>query len=469
MDSSTLFSYNSHFSCSVADLYKWHARNGALERLIPPWEKTRVVERTGGIRPGGRVKMLMHAGPIPYQWVAHHIENIPGKMFRDIQYKGPFSKWSHSHIFTENGSGSCLEDRIEYALPGHAYLPGIIKKRVGKVLQRTFQHRKRVLRADLLLHRQCSTKPLRVLISGASGVLGRALIPLLTTGGHEVWTLVRRKPDRDNKEIFWDPLRSEIDPLPSIDVVVHLAGEYIGLGRWTESKKKMVILSRTRGTELLARSIAALPIAPRVFLSASAVGYYGDRRDLLTDENCNPGDDYISHVCNLWEEAVEPARRAGIRTVLMRIGVTLTPGGGALHRLLGTSVLGVLRRFGSGNQFISWISIDDTISAMLHAMFCDNLEGPLNISAPFPVTNTEFMHTLAHVMKRPLLMPVPASILTMIYGQMASEILLSGCRASCQKLIDSGFRFRHINLEEALRSLLGKFEIEQGIDKESGK
>ncbi len=410
--------------------------------------------------------MLMHAGPVSYRWVAHHIENSPGEMFRDIQYQGPFSKWSHSHIFTENGSGASLEDKIEYALPVHAYVPEFLKNEVKKTLQRTFQHRQRVLNADILLHQQCSTKPLRVLISGASGVLGRALIPLLTTGGHEVWTLVRRKPRKDNNEIFWNPMTAEIDTLPPIDAVIHLAGEYIGLGRWTDAKKKLVMESRTKGTELIAKAIAALSTPPKVFLSASAVGFYGDRKDQLTDEDCNTGTDYISAVCNQWEEAVQPAKNAGIRTVLMRIGVTLSPGGGALQRLLSASYIGFLRRFGDGDQFISWISIDDTISAMLHAISCEELEGPLNISAPFPVTNADFMQTLARVMQRPLLIPIPAAVLKMIYGQMASEILLSGCRASCHKLLESGFRFRHVTLEEALRSLLGRFEQEQKIEKE---
>ncbi len=461
MDKSGLFTYRSHFPCSAAELYEWHARSGALERLIPPWENTRVVSKKGGISPGGRVVMLMHAGPIPFRWVAHHIVNIPGKMFRDIQYEGPFSKWSHCHTFMENGTGACLEDRIEYSLPGHAFVPGVIKDKVKKTLQKTFMHREKVLIADIDLHQQCSRKKMRVLITGASGVLGRALIPLLTTGGHEVWTLVRRKPDREKNELYWNPMTSEIDALPPLDAVIHLAGEYIGLGRWNKSKKKRVVESRTKGTSLLARAIADLPVPPAVFLSASAVGFYGDRQSQLTDEKCEAGDDFISEVCNLWEEAVGPARAVGVRTVLMRIGVTLTPGGGALQRLLSASFLGFLRRFGSGTQFISWISIDDTISAMLHAINCPKLEGALNISAPFPVTNTEFMQTLARVMQRPLLVPVPAFLLKMIYGQMASEILLSSCRASCQKLLDSGFRFRHVTLEEALRSLLGRFELDQ--------
>lgn len=455
------FTYTSHFSSSRTELYNWHARDGALKRLIPPWEKTSVVSRRGGIEPGGRVEMLMHAGPIPFSWLAHHVENRPGEMFRDIQYKGPFSMWSHTHIFSENDSGASLEDRIEYALPAHSIIPRWLKNHVKNTLHRTFQHRKNVLEADLVLHQQCSKKQMRVLISGASGVLGRALIPLLTTGGHEVWTLVRRKPRPDKNELYWNPITSEIEPLPQFDAVVHLAGEYIGLGRWSDEKKTRVVESRTKGTALLVKTIATQDEPPKVFLSASAVGFYGNRNDVLTDETCGAGKGFISQVCKDWEQAVAPARTAGIRTVLMRIGVTLTPGGGALQRILSTSPVGFLSRFGSGDQYISWISIDDTISAMLHAMWCEKLEGPLNISAPFPVTNKEFFQILGRVMRRPLLAPVPSTLLNMVYGQMAKEILLSGCRASCQKLVNSGFRFRHVTLEEALRSLLGKFDLEQ--------
>jgi uncharacterized protein (TIGR01777 family) len=195
---------------------------------------------------------------------------------------------------------------------------------------------------------------------------------------------------------------------------------------------------------------------PRVFLCASAVGYYGDGGDQVIDETCPPGDDFISEVCKLWEMGTEPAREAGIRTVFMRLGIGLTPRGGALQRILATSPCGFIRRFGSGHQYISWISRDDMVAAMLHLLSCPTLEGPVNIAAPQPVSNAEFMRTLACITGRPLLFPLSGRILKMIYGQMASEILLSGCRVSVQKLLDSGFRFRHPTLEKALKSLLGK-------------
>jgi len=459
MTDSADFSYISHFDCSLDEIYSYHSRSGALERLIPPWEKTSVVKRKGGIDPGGEVVMKMHAGIIPFHWVARHVENRPGEMFRDIMDKGPFSSWSHTHTFSSTVDGAKLKDQIEYSLPFHRFLPQKFKNHIDTTLLRTFQHREKVLQEDLALHSKYGSPPKRVLVSGASGVLGKALLPLLTTGGHEVWTLVRRKPDENKREIFWDPIERKIGELPCIDAVIHLAGEYIGLGRWTDEKKKAVVESRTEGTDFLARTFAAMPDPPDVFLSASAVGYYGDTGvdEVKESESC--GDDFISEVCSVWEEAAKPAEKAGIRTVLMRIGISLSPGGGALQRLLRPSFLGFFKRFGEGDQYISWISIDDTVSAIYHAMCCDKLEGPVNIAAPYPVTNAEFMRTLSEVTGRPCTVPVPAALLTAIYGQMAKEILLSGCCASSEKLVKSGYSFRHETLQDALRDLLGKFKL----------
>jgi uncharacterized protein len=453
------FQYTAAFPCSVETLYDWHTRQGALERLIPPWEKTEVRQRRGGLDPGGLVEMRMHIGPVPFRWVAHHVENIPDVMFRDIMHKGPFAHWSHRHRFYQCGAKACLEDTIDYALPGHDFLPPVVRKHIETTLQRTFQHRATVLAADLDLHNRCGNRSLKVLVSGASGVLGRALLPLLTTGGHEVWTLVRREPNRDKNELYWNPVAGEIDALPYFDAVIHLAGEYIGLSRWNESKKKAVLESRTRGTALLAGAVAGQTRRPQVFLSASAVGYYGDSQSVRVTEDAAVGSGFIAEVCRQWEEAAQVASRAGIRTVLMRIGVSLSPRGGALQRLLSTAPAGIIRRFGSGDQYISWISLDDTISAIYHAMCCPSLYGPVNISAPFPVTNSSFMQTLAEISGSSLLFPIPGSLLKAVYGQMATEIVLSSNRCDCQKLLDSGFIFRHETLEEALRGLLGRFSI----------
>ncbi len=455
---STLFRHQSEYPCSVEELYSWHSRKGALERLLPPWQNISIVARHGELEPGSTVELKMHLGPFPYRFRARHVENIPGKMFRDIQEEGPFASWSHAHYFEQSGNGSSLTDQIHYSLPGHRFLPRCIKDHVSRNLQKLFDHRQALLTEDIELHKRCSTVPLRILITGASGVIGRALLPLLTTGGHQVYTLVRRHPNPGEGEIFWDPAKGILNEsdLPELDAVIHLAGEYIGLSRWKKEKKCRVIDSRIKGTRLLAHTLAARKNVPKVFLCASAVGFYGNCLDRVTDETNPPGNDFISEVCRLWEKGTKPARDAGIRTVFLRLGIGLTPRGGALQRILATSPFGFIRRFGTGRQYISWISMDDMVSVILHTISCPLLEGPLNIAAPNPVTNAEFMQTLAHITGRPLLFPLPGWFLKMIYGQMASEILLSGCRVSTEKLKDSGFRFRHPTLKTALTSLLGK-------------
>lgn len=433
-----------------------------MERLLPPWERNTVISKDGTISPGSRVKLKMYAGPFPFYFHACHIEDNPGRMFRDVQEKGPFSYWSHSHFFHDTDEGSILEDKIEYALPGHRFLPSFVKSQVEKKLTRIFLHRQHTLKADIELHQRCSQTPLKILLSGASGVLGKRLIPLLTTGGHTVYTLVRKRPTPNKNEIFWDPetgFLSQSD-LPEVDSVVHLAGEPIGLKRWTTESRQRVLNSRVKGTELLAKTLAAMKKPPKVLLSASAVGYYGNCHAQLTDENKSPGRDFISTVCKEWEDAAKPARRAGIRTVFLRMGVSMSPAGGALKRILSTSPLGFIRYFGSGEQYISWISDDDLISAILHALTCPDLEGPVNIAAPEPVTNRELMQTLAKITGRPLLFPISTDIFQIMYGQMAREIILSGCRVSSKKLQDSGFKFRHPSLETAIRSLLGSNDQE---------
>jgi len=460
---SCTFVYQSQYPCSAEYLYEYHSRTGALERLLPPWERNSIVSKQGNISPGSRVKLKIYAGPFPFYFHARHIEAIRGKMFRDIQEKGPFSQWSHAHFFHNSRGGALLEDKIEYALPGQRFLPPFIKGHIEKKLTRIFLHRQRTLSADIALHQRCSQRPLRILISGASGILGKSLIPLLSTGGHTIYTLVRKRPDPEKNEIFWDPATEFLSQsdLPELDAVIHLAGEYIGLKRWTTESKQRVLESRIKGTALLARTLATMKNPPSVLLSASAVGYYGNCHDKLIDETEPAGKDFISTVCMHWEKAAQPASKAGIRTVFLRMGISMSPGGGALKRILSTSPLGFMRYFGSGNQYISWISNDDLISAMLHILTNPGLEGPLNIAAPEPVTNQELMQTLAKITGRPLLFPIPAHLFQFMYGQMAREIILSGCRVSTKKLRNSGFQFRHPDLYTTLRNLLGSDDQEK--------
>ncbi len=458
MTNSSTFIHESVFPCTPEELHNWHNRAGALQRLLPPWDRTVLLNHKGGIAPGATAALKIKVGPLPISWNARHVLNEPGVMFQDIQETGPFKKWVHTHTFKAVENGCRLEDKIEYQLPLHSLIPPMAHKQVEKMLEQMFTYRHTTLLHDIKLHHKHSQTSLNILITGASGVLGSNLKPLLTTGGHKVWSLVRRTPDPDKNEVFWNPEQGIIDTdaLPLLDGVIHLAGDNIGKGRWSDQKKKVVIDSRVQGTELIAKTIATLPQKPKVFLSASAVGFYGDCQDCCMNEEDKSGLDFISDVCSLWERSAIAAQQAGIRTVFMRIGVVLTPKGGALKQLLTTAPVGFAKSFGSGKQFISWISIDDMTAAILHTLTEESLSGPVNIAAPTPVSNSILLQTMAKVMKRPLFPSIPESVLKTIFGQMATEVLLSGCRVSTDKLQCSGFSFRHPTLEQALRSLLGR-------------
>ncbi|MBM9519551.1 TIGR01777 family oxidoreductase [Desulforhopalus vacuolatus] len=458
-----LFTHTSEYPCSAQELYDWHSREGALERLLPPWEKVEVLEKSGGVEAGARVHLRFHSGPFklfPLEFHALHLENNPGHSFHDIQQRGPFSSWSHQHFFSESGDGCRLEDRVEYRLPLQRIMIGPLRRTIQHSLDRMFRHREEQLRNDILLHQRCSGRPLRILISGAGGVLGRELLPLLTTGGHEVWRLVRHRANPARREIRWDIDNNDLDlsGAPLFDGVIHLAGEYIGLHRWTEKKKRRVLESRVRGTRLLVERLGCLQQRPPVFISASATGCYGNCGAISADETHPFGADFISRVCHDWEKEALAAEAAGMRTVMMRFGVGLTPKGGALQRIADASFCGCIRALGKGDQILSWVSIDDMAASLLHALTCPGLSGPVNVVAPKPVSNREFLRTFARVTGRPLLFPLPAPLLRMTFGELADEMLLSGCRVSCEKLVESGFTFRHPELESALRAMYGRWK-----------
>jgi uncharacterized protein (TIGR01777 family) len=404
--------------------------------------------------------MTLKAGPMPVKWHARHVDYQENQLFQDIQINGPFSRWIHTHRFTALPPEDCLlEDEIEYALPFHPLGTAVLAPYVEKNLERIFAYRHATTRADITTHEAVKSRgPLTILISGASGLLGSALIPFLTTGGHRVRRLVRRRPDPEKDEIYWNPAAGELglDEKDPIDAVIHLSGENIGEGRWTAAKKKQIIDSRVNSTRLLAKTIAAMKQPPKVFLSASAIGFYGDRGPGIMDESSGPGKDFISHVCRLWEAPADLAAAAGIRTATLRIGIVLSPRGGALNKLLLPFQAGLGGRIGTGDQYMSWITIDDTIKAIHHALFDDTLCGPVNLVSPNPTTNRELTQTLARVLSRPACVTVPETAIRILFGEMGQETVLSSTRVVPAVLSDAGFRFRHPNLEGALRHLLGK-------------
>ena len=301
-----------------------------------------------------------------------------------------------------------------------------------------------------------STSTSLVAITGATGLIGTALVEALRARGTRVRRLVRKRRGDAPDDVVWDPSRGEIAPgaLDGVDAVIHLAGEAIAQ-RWTSERKAAIRESRVQGTSLIARTIAAMPVKPRVLLSGSAVGYYGDRGDELLDERSSAGSDFLASVVREWESAASPASDAGIRVVLLRSGIVLSPKGGALEKLLTPFRMGVGGPIGSGAQWMSWISLHDHLRTIEHALASDALRGPVNLVAPTPVTNAEFAHTLGRVLTRPALVPVPSFAVELLYGEMARATILAGQRVVPKALVASGFEFAHPTLEQALRFELG--------------
>lgn len=299
---------------------------------------------------------------------------------------------------------------------------------------------------------------MKIVIAGASGLVGSRLVPALRAADHDVFRLVRGRPPRTPDEIAWDPASGEIDlgRLEDSDAWINLSGENLGEGRWTAARRQSILRSRVEATRTLVAGLGRLQRKPGVFLSASAVGYYGERGDEELTEESGIGQGFLPEVCLAWETHAEGASRWGVRTVLLRFGVILAPKGGALAKMLPLFRLGLGGRLGSGRQWMSWISIDDVVGVVEHALNTPRTTGPLNVVAPVPVTNAEFTQTLARVLGRPSFLPVPAWALRFALGrEMADEALLASTRAVPRRLQETGYAFRHATLDAALRAVLG--------------
>jgi len=296
---------------------------------------------------------------------------------------------------------------------------------------------------------------MKILITGSTGLIGSKLIPLLSDEGHTVTRLTRTRSGASLNTAYWDPESGEIEvgKLDGHDAVIHLAGENIA-GRWNRKKKSKIEDSRVKGTMLLSRTLARLNSRPGVVVAASGIGYYGDRGNQVLTEDSGPGGGFLARLSIKWEDALGPARDAGIRVLNMRLGVVLTPEGGALGKMLPPFRLGLGGRMGSGEQYWSWIAIDDVLSAIYHSVVSEGLRGPVNFTAPKPVTNREFTETLADALGRPAFFHVPGFALRALLGGMADEMLLSSARAIPSRLLGSGFTFRYADLESALNHLL---------------
>ncbi len=454
------FTRRTHLNAPAATVFNWHARPGAIERLTPAWEPVEVLERTGGIENGSRVVLGLRMGPVRLRWEAEHCDYEAGVQFRDIQRAGPFARWEHTHRVEPDGPQSCyLEDHIDYALPFAPVSRWLAGGFVRRKLNRLFDYRHRITAEDIAAHQGAGTAaPLRILVTGASGLVGAALVPFLTTGGHGITRLVRRADQVSENAILWSPQAgiADLGALEGLDAVVHLAGESLATGRWTQPKKAAIRDSRVQGTRALCEALAKLQQPPKVLVCASAIGYYGDRGDAELQEDSPSGDDFLAGVCRDWETATTPASAHGIRVVNLRLGIVQSLAGGALAKMLTPFQLGAGGIIRPGNQWMSWVTLDDVIGAIHHAIITETLQGPVNVVAPEPVTNRNFARTLGGVLVRPTLFPMPAAAARLAFGEMADALLLSSARVRPTKLQHAGYTFRHHTLEDGLRYVLGR-------------
>ena len=445
-----------------ADVFAWYKRPGAFDRLTPPWEDVRVVHRSGGVHTGAVVRLQIRKGPLRLRWDLRHYGFEEGRRIADEQTRGPLRAWRHTRTFGDSAGGNACEmtDRVEFDLP-HGAIGGLLGRGyVRRSVERMLRFRHALLALDLARHRAFAARPrMRIVVGGASGLVGKALCTFLATGGHTVIRLIRaRAPagDIETPTIAWNPARGAIDPaaLDGCDAVVHLGGITIAR-RFTKAHKEAVRRSRIESTRLLADTIAKLSRKPRVFIVASAVGYYGNRGDPWVDEASPPGHGFLPETCQEWERAADAARVAGVRVVHARLGVVLSAAGGALRAMLPAFRAGLGGVVGSGRQFMSWVALEDVIGALHHALMTDSAEGPVNVTAPNPVTNRRFTKTLGRLLDRPTIIPLPAPAVKLLLGEMGQALLLDGCRAAPRALERSGYTFALAGLEDALRWELG--------------
>jgi uncharacterized protein len=441
--------YSSVIDAPRDDVFAWHTRPGAFHRLSPPWSPMRLVSEATSLK-DGRATLALPGG---LRWVAQHQADSydpPHRFVDAISSDGPASlpariavRWRHIHDFEDTGDNRTeVIDRVETPVPGSALRP-------------MFAYRHRQLADDLAAHRLAAEHglaPSTVAITGSSGLVGSALAAFLSTGGHRVVRLVRGTANDGERQ--WNRDDPDPDLLTGVDAVIHLAGASIA-GRFTEGHRKAIRDSRIGPTRKLAE-IAARGKA--TLISASAIGYYGyDRGDDTLSEDSDRGDGFLADVVADWEDATSPASDAGVRAVNVRTGIVQSPRGGTLKLMRPLFSAGVGGRLGDGRQWLSWIGIDDLVEIYHRALWDTALTGPVNAVAPQPVRNTEYTRTLARVLHRPAVLPVPALGPRLLLGEQgARELACASQRVTPQKLSQTGHRFRQPDLDQALRHLLGR-------------
>lgn len=445
---------NAHFATTLPfqldDVWSWHTRPGALTRLTPPGFAKVIAEPAGGLTDGSLATLQLRYLPGNFgKWTAQ-MRVGPGTRFEDRATSGPFKGWHHVHNFEGQGSATLMTDEIEFELP--AFLPdgGL----VNGTLARMMEYRRSQVHDDLAFGASHNNGPLRIAMSGASGLIGTQLKAMLTALGHSVTPIVRGSVKVPGA-IAMDAATAWIDEeaLAGIEVVIHLAGEPIG-GRFTTAHKARILNSRIGPTKLLANA-AVRAGSVRSFISASAIGYYGADPAGEMSEDSPAGADFLAQVCRAWEDATTPARDGGLRVVNVRTGIVLTPAGGALAKQLPLFAVGAGGPLAGGKAWQSWITIDDICGIYAHAVLDERVQGPVNGVGPEPATTGEIAKELGRVMHRPSLVPVPRFGVEALYGKQGADLLAHASqRVSAARIASAGYEFRHPRLGQALEHIL---------------
>lgn len=441
--------HRSKLPFSAEEVFDWHLNPKALERMIPPWEKVKVISKEGNpSQVGTHILLQTKIGFFSQKWKIKHSEYIEGESFTDIQVKGPFKDWKHIHKVHPIDEQNCeWEDEI-HCVPPFFVSRSWIEKKVKKML--LWRHER--LKNDLQVRERYPLAPMRILISGSTGLIGSEVKTFLQSLGHDVHALARADKDRGPNSVHWNPKTGEVRKadFEDFDAVIHLAGKNIAGGLWTKKFKERVFISRCRDSWLLSHVLLRLLRPPKTLICASAVGYYGSRNKEILTENSKRGKGFLADLCQKWEEATVGIENRGTRGVHTRFGLVLTAKGGMLGKVLPLFRWGLGAILGSGRQSISWISLDDVVYGIYHALMTKELEGPVNFTSPHPETNRSFSEKVASALRRPLFLRISARFLRLILGRMADEMFLASVRAVPEKLQETGYHFVHPTLEDVL-------------------
>lgn len=449
--------YHLHLKSTPERIFSWLSCEAAFPRLVPPHVRLGGFTFQGHAEAGRDLLFTLHEGifSLPCRYLFTQVD-APVKLVRELDI-GPLKSWRQSTTLTPEDDHTLVIDEVAYTPPSSAFDRSIYARRLESRIERFYHYRQQRLQNDLAIAEQYNAKPQRILITGASGLIGRDLAAFLAGAGHEVWHLTRNKTPAPHR-IYWNPDNGELDrkQLEGFDAVFHLAGEGVANKRWSAKHKDYLLANRKACAELLVGNLLACRKKPKFLFMASAIGYYGHQPDTSCTETASHGDNFSSKVCQAIENAAKEAEIAGIRVVCGRIAPVLNPQGGSLSRLLLPFLLGLGGRLGSGKQAFSWIGLDDLIYALYHILNTSGLKGAVNLASPQTATNAEFTARLAQALRRPALLPLPAFVVRALFGQMGKELLLEGTPVVPAKLLESGFIFHFPTLLSALRWELGR-------------